>query len=119
MERLTFEVYDGGMFVKESDVKTFEVEDEVMHTGNAIRKLADYEELEEQGKLLKLPCAVGDYAIFSNRDILPVVYISITHQGIVVGCQNGVTISMWCKNWCKGFYKTYEQAKSALQEMEE
>lgn len=60
MERLTFEVHDGGMFVKESDVKTFDVEDEVMHTGNAIRKLAEYEDLEEQGKLLKLPCAVGD-----------------------------------------------------------
>lgn len=31
----------------------------------AIEKLAEYEDLEEQGKLLKLPCAVGDtvYAI--------------------------------------------------------
>lgn len=67
MERLTFEVHDGGMFVKESDVKTFDVEDEAMHTGNAIRKLAEYEDLEEQGKLLKLPCAVGDkvYKIWS------------------------------------------------------
>ena len=26
----------------------------------AIEKLAEYEDLEEQGKLLKLPCAVGD-----------------------------------------------------------
>lgn len=60
MERLTFEVHDGGIFVKESDVKTFTVEDEILHTGNAVRKLAEYEELEEQGKLLKLPCAVGD-----------------------------------------------------------
>ena len=60
MERLTFEVHDGGIFVKESDVKTFTVEDEIMHTGNAVRKLAEYEDIEEQGKLLKLPCAVGD-----------------------------------------------------------
>lgn len=60
MERLTFEVHDGGMFVKETDVKTYEVEDEVMHTGNAIRKLAEYEDLEEQGRLLKFPCVVGD-----------------------------------------------------------
>ena len=27
---------------------------------DAIAKLAEYEDLEEQGKLLKLPCAVGD-----------------------------------------------------------
>lgn len=27
---------------------------------DAITKLAEYEDLEEQGKLLKLPCAVGD-----------------------------------------------------------
>ena len=27
---------------------------------SAINKCAEYEDLEEQGKLLKLPCAVGD-----------------------------------------------------------
>ena len=56
MERLTFRVHDGGIFVKESDVKTFDIEHEIMHTGNAIRKLAEFEDLEEQGKL---PCEVG------------------------------------------------------------
>ncbi len=65
MERLTFEVHDGGIFVKESDVKTFDVEDEIMHIGNAIRKLAEYEDLEEQGLLLKLPCKVGD-TVYTN-----------------------------------------------------
>ena len=59
MERLTYKVHDGGIFVKESDVKTFDVEDEIMHTGNAIRKLAEYENLEEQGLLLKTPCSIG------------------------------------------------------------
>ena len=52
-------------------------------------KLKDYEDLEEQGLLLKLPCKVGDtvYAIgFSNK---PVVYesgvlsILITEKEIV------------------------------------
>jgi hypothetical protein len=38
----------------------------------AIDKLAEYEDLEEQGKLLKLPCAVGDkvYAYCSMFGIL-------------------------------------------------
>lgn len=60
MKRLTFKTHDGGMFVKESDVKTYEVEDEIMHTGNAIRKLSEYEDLEEQGRSLKLPCKLRD-----------------------------------------------------------
>lgn len=33
---------------------------EYRHSGMAIRRLAEYEDLEEQGRLLKLPCAVGD-----------------------------------------------------------
>lgn len=60
MERLTYKVHDGGIFVKASDVKTFDVEDEIMHTGNAIRKLAEYEDLEEQGLLKIFPCKEGD-----------------------------------------------------------
>lgn len=47
MERLTYKAHDGGIFVKESDVKTFDVEDKIMHTGKAIRKLAAYEDIEE------------------------------------------------------------------------
>ncbi len=31
-----------------------------IQVGHAVEKLAGYEDLEEQGKLLKLPCAVGD-----------------------------------------------------------
>lgn len=31
-----------------------------IQVGHAVEKLAEYEDLEEQGKLLKLPCAVGD-----------------------------------------------------------
>lgn len=48
MDRLTFRAHDGGIFVKESDVKTFDVEDEIMHTGNAIWRLSHYEDLESK-----------------------------------------------------------------------
>ena len=36
-----------------------------------VKKLADYEDLEEQGRLVKLPCKVGDtvYIIFYNNTI--------------------------------------------------
>ena len=48
-------------------------------------KLKDYEDLEEQGLLLKLPCKVGDtvYAIgFNNK---PVVYESVVLSILITG----------------------------------
>lgn len=33
-----------------------------------LKKLADYEDLEEQGRLLKLPCKVGDTVYYINPD---------------------------------------------------
>lgn len=43
-----------------------------------LKKLADYEDLEEQGRLLKLPCKVGDtvYAIGFNNN-KPIIYESV------------------------------------------
>ncbi len=68
MSRLTFEIHDGGLFVKESDVKTCDVEDEIMHTGNAIRKLAKYEQAEDDGLLVRLPCKAGDILYMPTRN---------------------------------------------------
>lgn len=57
-------------------------------------KLGEYEDLEEQGRLLKLPCACGDYAVFSDGSIIPVTYVTFEQEGVTVGCQNGIHISM-------------------------
>lgn len=85
-------------------------------------KLAEYEDLEEQGKLLKLPCTVGDFALFSDGDIRPVTHITVSNarDGIVVGCQNWINISMNFQygSWCKGFFKTRAEAEAKLAEME-
>ena len=42
------------------------------------RRLKDYEDLEEQGRLIKLPCKVGDtvYAIGFNNN-KPIIYESV------------------------------------------
>lgn len=80
MKRLTFEIHDGGIFVKESDVKTLTVEDEIIHTGNAIRKLAEYEDLEEQGMLLIVPKIKKNKTIYWiwGNEIMPVLFKRIT-----------------------------------------
>ena len=56
-------------------------------TGNCIyvkemvEKLAEYEDLEEQGKLLKGPCKVG------NEVFIPIDFQNKIHQGIVIGIE--------------------------------
>ena len=46
----------------------------------AMEKLADYEDLEEQGRLIKLPCKVGDvvYGINTDRNIVSALKIIST-----------------------------------------
>lgn len=64
MERLTIKSEYSEMvwFVdKENNNHRLEpCEMEPRHSGAAIRKLAKYEELDEQDLLIKLPCKVGD-----------------------------------------------------------
>lgn len=56
-------------------------------TGNCIyvkemvEKLAEYEDLEEQGKFLKLPCKVGD-EIF-----IPIDFQGKVHHGVIIGVE--------------------------------
>lgn len=38
------------------------------YISNALEKLAEYEDLEEQGRLVKLPCNVGDVLYFAHHD---------------------------------------------------
>ena len=52
---------------------------------NALEKLAEYEDLEEQGLLIKLPCKVGDtvYAINCNEIIeSTVTEITLNEKGV-------------------------------------
>ena len=131
MERLTFEVHDGGLFVKESDIKTFYVEDEVMHTGNAIRRLAEYEDLEEQGRLLILPCAVGD-TVYTNYSMqgwrfrkekrlyeAKVVFIGLngTDNYINIEFGDGHIFQFKFSDICKTVFIIREKAEAALKEL--
>lgn len=47
----------------------------------AFEKLAEYEDLEEQGKLLKLPCKIGD-EIF-----IPIDFQGKVHHGVIIGVE--------------------------------
>ena len=61
-----------GYFMDKEQNLCFEpCEMESYQTGMVLRKLAEYEDLEEQGKLIKLPCDPGDNLLgLSREDVL-------------------------------------------------
>ena len=83
-----------------------------------LNKLAEYEDLEEQGKLLELPCAVGDtiYTIYSDEDS------SFIEEPKVVEVS---TYRVWIDSayfdyddFGKTVFLAREEAKAALEELE-
>lgn len=90
MERLTERKYGEIVSVKNEETgiscSSF-CNDCSQGTGNCIyvkemvEKLAEYEDLEEQGKFLKLPCKVG------NEVFIPIDFQNKIHQGIVIGIE--------------------------------
>lgn len=75
MERLTEKSKSGMVWFidrENNDTRLEPCEMDSHHSRLAIQKLAEYEDLEEQGLLLKLPCKVGDaiYEVIENGDIV-------------------------------------------------
>lgn len=86
--------------------------------GVAIDKLAHYEDLEEQGLLLKLPCKVGDECYVPNatfKRVFEVYCISISKdkENIWVRCGNGLMYI-----WNEEIFATKEEAEAKLKELE-
>ena len=76
----------------------------------AIIKLAHYEDLEEQGRLIELPCAVGEevwigHKIYSfGESVVNVMYGSVS--SIIIAMQDGFV-----------FGRTKEEAERKLEEL--
>ena len=82
-------------------------------------KLKEYEDLEEQGLILKLPCKVGDtvYYIEDNKVNKFVVYsFDIRPLQQFVCNYGGIRLNF--KNFGKTVFLTKEQAKENLKESE-
>lgn len=80
MERLTFRTELGVSIDKEEDCPTCSIcwdcdipPRKCLYIKDALEKLAGYEDLEEQGRLLKLPCKVGD-TVWDNDCGRPCAY---------------------------------------------
>ena len=99
MERLTERidnVPDGesGVCVKEHDYVS------------AAGKLAEYEDLEEQGRLIKLPCKVGD-----------TVYLIKNSETIVERKADMMFLGVLWEGFGKEWFLTKDEAESKLKEL--
>lgn len=102
MDRLTIRNGEGVAYFKGEKLRLKPYEMDSHQVEEALRKLAEYEDLEEQGLLLKLPCKVGDaiYEVIENGDI---VKYKIT--GISINDTN------MCFIYGEGRYKEGEEEK--------
>ena len=80
MERLTYRTELGVSIDKNEDCPTCSAcwncnipPRKCGYISDALKKLADYEDLEEQGRLIKLPCKVGD-TVWDNDYGRPCAY---------------------------------------------
>ena len=98
---------------------------------NCEQRLKCYKDLEEQNKLLKLPCAVGDmvYYCYDENKIAPmrVEEIIIAKYGTALlldYCGDNEQLKHWKINIestaidCKIIFLTREEAEAALKELE-
>lgn len=91
--------------------------------GQCFNKLADYEDAEEQGLLLRLPCKVGDtvYEIqpltnrITERIIKSIVICNAPNLAIMY--KSGYDYSILHEDFDKTIFLTKEEAEQALRQM--
>ena len=90
----------------------------------AIQKLAEYEDLEEKGLLLRLPCKVGDTVyilrknIVNEEQVYDVQYRGITYQKGQRWYVNIGGLAYFEMDFGKDVFLTQAEAEQKLKEME-
>lgn len=111
-ERLTVRSERGTAILKETDIK-----DRCEYCYEATQKLAHYEDLEEQGKLIELPCKIGDTVYGTRRwhgtKIAKAGTVSemfYTQEGKLM-----IVVKYVCRGyWGEKIFATLEEAEAAL-----
>lgn len=100
MERFTEKLTDRRNVLRGHHDEIFNPEYGHFIAGEAVDKLAEYEDLEEQGLLLRLPCNIGDtvYVIAPN-------YEKCKHKTECEDYDSEEFLFSWCKVYCRNGYK--------------
>ena len=118
MERLT-EKLDKMIWFKDQGLKIEPCEMNAHHYRMILEKLAAYEDLEEQGLLVRLPCKVRDTVYVPTRNFISELRITL----ISVDTSNGAMYFSWMLN--NGIYPNldgfsgYELGKTVFLTREE
>ena len=132
MERLTYRTQLGVSMDKNEDCPTCSIcwncdipPRKCKYISDALKKLADYEDLEEQGRLVKLPCKVGNTVyVISMGKIISLVVEEISTFYV----KNEKIINVKCKNadifrnyiereFGRVVFLTKEEAEAKLKEL--
>ena len=125
MERLTcneLKIYDGCFvnMAKREESRKYSLLIESAPTYEEIyKKLTEYENLEEQGLLLRLPCKVGDtvYCLTSGSTKIvdcTVLWIEKHQNGVLVFSLDGGLGDVVLADLGKKWFATYEEAEQEL-----
>ena len=125
MERLTERYVPNDEKKGIAGIKVFESEDKIplvkVLSGEylypAIKKLANYEDLEEQGLLVRLPCKVGDLVFIIDEENIcrrKIKSIKILSTTIEFSTSN---IIFYKKSFGETVFLTHEEAEKKLEEL--
>lgn len=127
MDRLTkvMQCNDGNKLYDYSNEVVKNVKDFSSRLELMFEKLAMYEDLEEQGRLLKLPCRLGDTIyILNQKRIIPleICEIYFDSHGIEMAAKNREELGYRTINLTEDgigveWYKTEEEAKAAMDKL--
>ena len=90
-------------------------------------KLKNYEDMEEQGRLIELPCAVGDtvwvlYTESKTTEEKKVIGIDYEEKADRLRFSDGTQFTIWDKKWNeylgKFIFSTKEEAEAKLKEVD-
>lgn len=118
MERLSDNAIE---IVNELHTERLAYESEYVPIIDALNRLAEYEDMEEQGLLLRLPCKVGDrvYGIHGGKTILPMVakWIETNECGWTIAAQYAPMAPKFYRfaDFGKTVFLTREEAERALE----
>lgn len=130
MDRLTFRTDMGVSIDKNEDCPTCSVcwccdvpPRECNYIGDAFDKLARYEDLDEEGLLLKLPCKVGDKAWYVRNCVIDEVEVDsfILNINLLVNVSLYVGYERFRKTLTpyKTLFFTRDEAEQKLEELKE
>lgn len=118
MDRLTIRNGEGVAYFKGEKLWLEPCEMDSRQVGEVLRKLAEYEGLEEQGRLVKLPCKVGNtvYVIVGkNISAQKIQRATIDSEGKIEFCTKRRGFALF--DIGKTVFLTREEAEEKLKEM--